>query len=48
MPVIGTIMEIPMKRNLTKFMNAAADEFVAFVETGEISESKRKELNNRG
>jgi len=47
MPIIGTIMEIPLKAQLKKFMVTALDDFAIYVETGKPSERKLKEIEER-
>ena len=47
MPIIGTIMEIPLKAQLKKFMKTALDDFATYVETGKPSERKLKEIEER-
>jgi len=47
MPIIGTIMEIPMKSQFKKFLKTALDDFAIYVETGKPSESKLKDIEER-
>jgi hypothetical protein len=47
MPVIGTIMEIPMKAQFQKFLKTALEDFAAYMETGKPSEGKMKEIAER-
>ena len=47
MPIIGTIMGIPLKAQLKKFMTVALDDFATYVETGKPSERKLKEIEER-
>ncbi len=42
--IIGTIMGIPMKFQLKKFMKIALDDFATYVETGKPSKRKLKVL----
>lgn len=43
MPVIGTFMEIFMRPNLQKTIKQSAEDYKTYLETGKISENKRKE-----
>lgn len=45
MPIIGTIMQIPMKSALTKLYPELLDDLAIFVETGKPSPRKQKELD---
>lgn len=44
MPVIGRLMEIPMKKALTDLYPGLIDDLVVYVETGRPSERKQQEL----
>ena len=46
-PIIGTIMEIPLKSQLNKFMKTALEDFAIYVETGKISKRKQREKDSR-
>ena len=43
-PVIGHLAEIPMKKALTKLYPELLDDLATFIETGEPSERKKREL----
>ena len=47
MPIIGTIMQIPMKSALTKLYPELLDDLAIFVETGKPSPRKQKEIDGR-
>jgi hypothetical protein len=44
MPLIGTIMEIPMKMQLNKALSITLDDLKNYVETGKISSKKQGEI----
>jgi len=46
MPVIGTIMQIPMKIAFKKLYPGLLDDLTIFVETGKPSARKQKEIDN--
>jgi len=46
-PIIGTIMEIPMKMQLKKAIPGLIDDFVTYVETGKASSEKQEEINKK-
>ena len=46
LPVIGTIMQIPMKMAFTKLFPGLLDDLVTYIETGKPSPRKQKEINN--
>ena len=48
MPVIGSLMEIPMKKALEKLYPDLLDDMAVFVETGRPSARKQEELPARG
>ena len=48
MPVIGNLMEIPMKKALQKLYPELLDDMAVFVETGQPSTRKQQELAARG
>ncbi|CAL2104231.1 conserved protein of unknown function [Tenacibaculum sp. 190130A14a] len=45
MPVIGTLLQIPMKAQLKKIYPGILDDLVTYVETGKPSARKQKELD---
>ena len=45
MPIIGSIMGIFMKPKLTKALEVTAEDYITFLETGKISESKQREID---
>jgi len=47
MPIIGTIMEIPMKMQLKKAIPGLMDDFATYVETGKASKSKQEEIDKK-
>ncbi|MEO1059912.1 MAG: SRPBCC family protein [Actinomycetota bacterium] len=47
LPVIGTLLEIPMRRSLERLYPELLDDLAVFVETGEPSARKREELAAR-
>ena len=47
MPVIGTLMQIPMKFSLEKLYPGLLDDLATFVETGKPSARKQKEIDSR-
>jgi len=47
MPVIGTIMQIPMKMALTNLYPGLLDDLTIYVETGEASPRKKNEIANK-
>ena len=47
MPVIGTILQIPMKTALNKLYPDLLDDLAIYVETGQASPRKQKELERR-
>ena len=47
MPVIGTVMQIPMKMALTKLYPGILDDLAIYVETGKPSPRKQAELDHR-
>jgi hypothetical protein len=47
MPVIGTIMQIPMKIALKKLYPGLLDDLAIYVETGKASPRKQKEIDSR-
>jgi hypothetical protein len=44
MPLIGTIMEIPMKMQLNKALSITLDDLKTYTETGKFSLKKREEM----
>jgi len=46
MPVIGTIMQIPMKAALIKLYPDLLDDLAIYIETGKASPRKQKEIDN--
>lgn len=46
-PVIGTIMQIPMKMAFRKLYPGLLDDLVVYVETGKPSPRKQKEIDSR-
>ncbi|MFT5823257.1 MAG: hypothetical protein ACI8ZM_004518 [Crocinitomix sp.] len=46
MPIIGTIIQIPMKKALKKLYPGLLDDLAIYVETGQASPRKQKELDN--
>lgn len=44
MPVIGSIMGLFMKPQIEKTLKIVANDYKTYLETGEVSESKRKEI----
>jgi hypothetical protein len=46
-PVIGTVMQIPMKMALNKLYPGLLDDLAIYVETGMPSPRKQKEINDR-
>lgn len=48
MPVIGTVLQVPMKRALEKLYPELLDDLSTFVETGMPSQRKQRELAARG
>lgn len=47
MPVIGTIMQIPMKMAFKKLYPGLLDDLAIYVETGKASPRKQKEIDGR-
>ncbi len=47
MPVIGTIMQIPMKMAFKKLYPGLLDDLAIFIETGKASPRKQKEIDGR-
>jgi len=47
MPVIGTIMQIPMKMALNKLYPALLNDLAVYIETGKPSPRKQKEIDNK-
>ena len=47
MPIIGTIMQIPMKMALKKLYPGLLDDLAIYVETGKASPRKQKEIDSR-
>lgn len=47
MPVIGTIMQIPMKMSLQKLYPELLNDLAIYIETGKPSPRKQKELERR-
>lgn len=45
MPIIGSIMGVFMKPKLIKALEVTAEDYIAYLETGKISERKQKELD---
>ncbi len=45
MPVIGTVLQIPMKMQLKKIYPRILEDFAIYVETGKASPAKQKELD---
>jgi len=45
--IIGAIMQVPMKSKLNKGLNELGNDLVTFAETGNISNSKQKEMNKK-
>jgi hypothetical protein len=43
--VIGTIMQIPMKSRLNKGVDRTLDDIKTYIETGEVTERKARELS---
>ncbi len=48
MPIIGRLMEIPMKRSLEKLYPELLDDMAVFIETGQPSARKRAEPERSG
>ena len=48
MPVIGTIMQLPMKKALDKLYPELLNDMAVYVETGKPSARKQKELDANG
>lgn len=46
-PIIGTIAQIPMKIAFKKLYSGLLDDLVIYVETGQPSPRKQKEMNNQ-
>ena len=46
-PIIGSIMGIFMKPKLTKALEVTAEDYITFLETGNISSRKQKERDSR-
>jgi hypothetical protein len=46
-PLIGTIMEIPMKMQLNKALSITLDDLKTYVETGKISGKKQGEIDRK-
>ena len=47
MPIIGTLMQIPMKSALKKLYPGLLNDLAIYVETGQPSPRKQKELDNK-
>ncbi len=45
MPIIGTILQIPMKSQLNKIYPGLLDDLAVYIETGNPSARKQKEIN---
>jgi len=45
-PVIGSIMGVFMKPKLIKALEVTAEDYITFLETGSISERKKREIDN--
>lgn len=48
MPVIGSIMGVFMKPKLTKALEVTAEDYITYLETGKVSERKKRELERKG
>jgi len=44
MPVIGSVMGVFMKPKLTKSLEVTAQDYITYLESGTISERKKREL----
>ena len=47
MPIIGTLMELSMKKRFRRILREIANDLVIYLETGKVSRRKQKEINMR-